>query len=88
MEGFINRDSEKPDTGVNKKMYQVEVDNVDKPIVFFKNTATNSWWMQIETFEKEKLYIACSASEYEQASNNEIPELWLKYIQKIDELLK
>jgi len=88
LEGFINRDREKPDLGVNNKMYQVEVDNVDKPVVFFKNTATNRWWMQIETNEKEKLYFACSASEYEQASNNEIPELWLKYIQKIDALLK
>jgi len=88
LEGFINRDREKPDTGVNNKMYQVEVDDVDKPLVFFKNTASNRWWMQVETTDKEKLYFACSSSDYEQASNNEIPELWLKYIQKIDELLK
>jgi hypothetical protein len=88
LEGFINRDREKPDMGVNNKMYQVEVDDVDKPIVFFKNTASNRWWMQVETTDKEKLYFACSSSDYEQASNNEIPELWLKYIQKIDELLK
>lgn len=88
MEGFIYRDNEKPNAGENNKMYQVEVDNVDKPIVFFKNTVTNRWWIQIETTENGKLCFACSESEYVQASNNEIPEMWLKYIQKIDELLK
>jgi arginase family enzyme len=88
LEGFINRDNNKPDSDENNIMYQVEVDNVDKPIVFFKNTITNQWWMQIETTEKRKLYFGCSEKDYEQASNNEIPELWLKYIQKIDVLLK
>jgi hypothetical protein len=44
--------------------------------------------MEIETTEKIKLYIACSEKEYAQASNNEIPELWLKYLQKIDHRLK
>jgi len=88
LEGFINRDNEKPDSDENNTMYKVEVNNIDKPIVFFKNELTNRWWMQIETSEKGKLYFACSARDYEQASNNEIPELWLKYIQKIDEVLK
>jgi hypothetical protein len=88
IEGFINRDNEKPDANENNIMYQVEVDSVDKPIVFFKNTITNRWWLQIETTEKSKLHFACSEREYQQASNNEIPELWFNYIQKIDSLLK
>jgi hypothetical protein len=69
-------------------MFQVEVDSIDKPIVFYKNTITNQWWMEIETNEKIKLHFACSEKEYIQASNNEIPELWLKYLQKIDHRLK
>jgi arginase family enzyme len=88
LEGFINRDADKPDSNENNIIYQVEVDNVDKAIVFFKNTVSNRWWLQIETSEKRKLYFGCSEKEYEQASNNEIPELWLKYIQKIDVQLK
>jgi arginase family enzyme len=88
LEGFIDRDNEKPDSAENSVMYKVEVESVDKPIVFYKNTLTNRWWMQIETTEKTILYFACSEKEYEQASNNEIPELWLNYIQKIDNVLK
>jgi len=88
VEGFINRVSETPDMSQNNKKYQVEVDSIDSPIVFYKNILTNQWWMEIETTEKIKLLIACSEKEYAQASNNEIPELWLKYLQKIDHRLK
>jgi arginase family enzyme len=88
LEGFINRDNEKPDSTENGVMFQVEVDGLDKPIVFYKNNVTNRWWLEIETEEKRKLHFACSENEYEQASNNEIPELWLNYIQKIDNVLK
>ena len=88
LEGFLYRNNEKPDSKENNKMYQVELENVDKPIVFYKNTVTSQWWMEIETNEKITFCFACSEKEYEQASNNEIPELWLKYIQKIDERLK
>lgn len=88
IEGFINRDIEKPDSTENNIIYKVEVDSVDQPIIFIKNTITSRWWIQIETAENKKLYFACSEKEYEQASNNEIPELWLNYIQKIDEVLK
>jgi len=88
LEGFVHRNIENQGSIENNKMYQVEVESVDKPIVFFKNKTTNQWWLQIETIENRKLYFACSKMEYEQASNNEIPELWLNYIQKIDEVLK
>jgi formiminoglutamase len=88
VEGFINRGSETPDVAQNNIKYQVEVDNIDNPIVFYKNTITSQWWMEIETSEKTKLNIACSEKEYGQASSNEVPELWLKYLQKIDHRLK
>jgi len=88
LEGYLNRDNENPDTNENNIIYQVEVDSVDQPIIFFRNIITNRWWMQIETTDKIKLHFACSEKEYEQASNNEIPEIWFNYIQKIDSLLK
>ena len=88
LEGFINRINVKPGSSENNITYQVEIDSIDKPIIFLKNTITNQWWMQIETIEKSNLYFACSEKEYEQASKNEIPELWLNYIQKIDAVLK
>ena len=88
IEGFATRRRENPDENDKNIMYQVEVKNIDKPLVFYKNTETNQWWMQINTYDNKLIYFACSEVEYNQASNNEIPELWLKYIQKLDEMLK
>lgn len=88
LDGFINRDNEKPDSGKNCVMFKVEVEGIDNPMVFYRNTITNQWWIEIETFEKLKYCFACSENDYVIASNNEIPGLWLNYIQKIDEVLK
>ena len=86
IEGFINRTNENPNESNENIMYQVEVKNIDKPLVFYKNVDTNQWWMQIYSSDNKQLYFACSEKEYNQASNNEIPELWMNYIQKLDEM--
>jgi arginase family enzyme len=88
LEGFMNRDDKRPDSQENNVKYKVEVEGVDQPLVFFKDTISGRWWMQIETTGKKKFYFACSEKEYQQASANEIPEMWINYIQKIDEVLK
>ncbi len=88
LEGFVNRDTEKPDLNEHCVMFRVEVEGVDKPLVFYRNSLTNQWWIEIETDEKAKFHFACSESEYVVASNNEIPGIWLNYIQKIDQVLK
>ncbi len=88
IEGFAMRRNENPDENDKNIMYQVEVKNIDNPLVFYMNTETNQWWMQINTNDNKHVYFACSEFEYNQASNNEIPELWFNYIQKLDELLK
>jgi arginase family enzyme len=88
IEGFVNRDIENPGLSDNCVVFKVEVEGIDKPIVFYRNTNTNQWWIEIETDDKAKYHFACSENEYIVASNNEIPGLWLNYIQKIDEVLK
>ncbi len=87
-EGVANRRNLKPDEDDQCITYRVEVKNIDNPLVFLKNATTNQWWMQITPRSNNPLYFACSESEYMQASNDEIPELWLSYIQKLDGLLK
>ncbi len=88
LEGFVNRIPENPGMNENYTIYQVEVQDVDKPIVFLKNNSTKRWWFQVPVMNGEPIYFGCSEKEYEQASIDEIPELWLKYLQKSDELLK
>ncbi len=42
--------------------------------VFLQSKRTNRWWMQMP----DKAFIACSHNDYLKASNNEIPERWLR----------
>ena len=42
--------------------------------VFLQSKKTNRWWMQMP----DTKFIACSYSDYLKASNNEIPERWLR----------
>lgn len=84
MEGFKYRNHENPASGNHSKRFQVAVKDIDKPLVFIHNTKTDQWWMQLETRQNGPVFFACSVEEYALAANNEIPELWLKYIQKLD----
>ncbi len=68
-----------------KRTYRVEVKDLSRPLVFYKEESTGRWWYEIKSISGEKIILACSEAEYKQASENEIPELWLRYIQKIDE---
>lgn len=88
LEGITNRTDEKPGETGDFLTYKVEIKDVDQPLVFFFSKETLRWWMEIESVNGEKVTIACSETEYQQASNNEIPGLWLKYVQKTDELSK
>lgn len=42
--------------------------------VFLQSKRTNRWWMQMP----DKKFIACSYKDYVKASNNEVPERWLR----------
>lgn len=42
--------------------------------VFLQSKKTNRWWMQMP----DKYFIACSYNDYLAASNNQIPERWLR----------
>lgn len=88
LDGVVNRQVQRNGFDENKAIYQVDVKGVSKPLVFYKNKVTNQWWMQFQSFNKQNIILGCSEEEYRQASNNDIPELWLKYIKKIDEILK
>lgn len=48
-------------------------------IVFLKSKRTNRWWMQLPNGQ----YEPCSYNDYIHASNNEIPERWLRIQERL-----
>lgn len=88
IEGYLQRSHKKPSDKEGFAVYKVELQELAGPLVFCKNEETGQWWLQVQPVHNEMVYMACSEKEYIEATHNEIPELWLKYIQKIDEILK
>lgn len=51
----------------------------DIPALFLKSKKTNRWWMQLPDGE----FVPCSYNDYLQAAQNEIPERWLRELERI-----
>ena len=56
--------------------FQTVFGEVDTVFLYF--IKTGRWWMQLP----DKSYIACSYKDYIQASSNEIPERWLRALER------
>ncbi len=88
LEGVQQQDPLNPEDHEGFVVHKVEVWQVETPLVFYENAENGQWWMQLQAKDNSFVYLACSEDEYIEASRNEIPEMWLKYVQKIDEILK
>jgi arginase family enzyme len=89
LEGFSIRRNDNPlKDRADFIQYNVEMDEATPPIIFWRHSVTNRWWMQLAGPNEEKVLIACSENDYKQAAKKEIPTKWIKYLRKTDNLLK
>lgn len=64
---------------------KIFVPNEGDDYIFYRNTFTNQWWIEVEVVvedKKKKEIISCSERDYNQALNGEIPNKWWKYYKK------
>ena len=67
--------------------YTVAFEDGKNEIVFYKSQLSGRWWMGVP-FRKEGVnklqnyYVACSYRDYEIANNGEVPDRWLKTLNK------
>jgi arginase family enzyme len=71
-----------------KTVYKVEIEGLEQPVIFRHEWELNRWWFDVKSISGEVMEIACSEEEYKKAASNEIPERWLRYLQKMDNLPK
>jgi arginase family enzyme len=50
-------------------------------MVFYHNNLNNRWWVEIPTHKGKRIF-SCSYEDYRFASNNQVPEIWMKYYLK------
>lgn len=80
VEGVGLRKNENPESDKSIVNYHVNIDGVEKPFIFLKSKNSNRWWLKIGLENNKPLYVACSENDYIIATQNEIPELWLKFV--------
>jgi formiminoglutamase len=88
LEGLSGKTNDLEHMNENILTYKVEIDGMEKPLKFYCCKENGRWWFEIQSFNYEKHIVACSETEYHKALNNEIPDLWLNYVQKIDSISK
>ena len=86
IEGFNLRLDEFP--FASKKNYSKYIVPVDKDtIVFYKSDKSERWWMEINYFQnkiEKKTLVPCSYKDYLMASDQILPERWLKTFRKLN----
>lgn len=78
LDGFAVRNHE-ADLGEKNEFLEFHVSFTDVETSFLKSKRTGRWWMQLPDDE----YIPCAYKDYVTASNNEIPERWLRAQERI-----
>lgn len=92
IDGYYGRKSDFPyKDKQNYRCYYVPMagDNESIELVFYKSKKSNRWWMQIPCPEGQSdkyarhLLLPCSYHDYEMALNNEIPERWWTFFNRM-----
>lgn len=91
IEGFYNRASDFPHRDKqNYKHYIVSLTEGDWEISFYKSKKSDRWWMEVPCAGEQKdkyqrhLLVPCTYADYQQAQQNEVPELWMKYYVRVN----
>ena len=92
IEGFCYRQNDFPSH--DKQAYQrvtVELSDNGTEIVFYKSLKSDRWWMEVPCSDNERrerylrhTLIPCSYADYQRAMENEIPELWWHYYNRLN----
>ena len=87
LEGLTHRIRENPiDTPEHIKKFIVTLNAAGHDIIFHKSTLSERWWMEIPVknpVSGYNFFVSCSYEDYQQASNQEIPDRWWRFLNRL-----
>ncbi|HEY5471067.1 MAG TPA: arginase family protein [Bacteroidales bacterium] len=87
LEGFSQKQYETPVlTNSNSGRfikYHVRVTDLEDDLIFVKSSLTDRWWMELPAENDQNKYVACSHEDYIKANRNEVPDRWVKAVERL-----
>jgi hypothetical protein len=89
IEGFLSRKADYPVCDFSEYLkFIVHLEKEEHDLIFYKSNKSDRWWMDVpypagqQKYERHHL-VPCTYEEYQQASNEELPDRWWKTYQKL-----
>jgi arginase family enzyme len=87
LEGFSQKQYETPVLSISNSgrfmKYHVRVTDLDDDLIFVKSNLTDRWWIELSSEKDQNLYVACSHEDYLKANRNEVPDRWVKAVERL-----
>ncbi|NSW94073.1 MAG: formimidoylglutamase [Bacteroidales bacterium] len=87
LEGFSQKQYESPalsDSNTGRFIkYHVRVSDLEEDLIFIKSNFTERWWLEIKDESGNSSYVACSHEDYIKANHNEVPDRWVKAVNRL-----
>lgn len=83
IEGYGHRVTEDPKNDLHIKKFNVNSEGVENNIVFYKSDKTERWWVEVSLSTKnQSIMIPSNYKDYIEACNQQLPERFLKAMQR------
>lgn len=90
IDGYAHRLGDLPESGSREfARYNVRIEGHEEEVVFLKSKKTDRWWIDLslgrtdrKKYERHQ-YVPCSRKDYESAMNDDIPDRWWQFYQKL-----
>ena len=86
LEGFSQKQYETPILSIGNSgrfiKYHVRVSDLEDDLIFVKSNLTDRWWIELPSEKDQNLYVACSHEDYLKANRNEVPDRWVKAVER------
>jgi arginase family enzyme len=87
IEGFAQKQYEIPEPGQNSSerftKYHVRITGLEDDLIFIKSNLTERWWLELSDLKGKTTLIACSHDDYLNANRNELPDRWVKAMERL-----
>lgn len=87
LEGFSQKQYETPALNLSNSgrfiKYHVRVTDLEDDMIFVKSNLTDRWWIELSAGNDENIYVACSHEDYLKANRNEVPDRWVKAVERM-----